>query len=181
MDCSPEIVELIAARTGVGSGFSRAVFAPHFHLPLQHASNRMLGLMKRPYSIERYADLVDRIRRRLPHAWIGSDVIVGFPGETDGDFEELASYLARSPLTHLHVFPYSDRPGTEASALAGKVHGSVIKERSQRLRDLADTCRSVSVNHSAARFAAALTIEDGSVAVTDNYFRVPLPPGHAPE
>ena len=98
-------------------------FAPHFHLPLQHASDRMLAAMRRPYTIEYYAALVDDIRARIPHASIGSDIIVGFPGETDDDFEQLASYLERSPLTHLHVFPYSDRPGTAASAMSGKVHG----------------------------------------------------------
>ena len=179
MDCSTEIVELIAARTVDGVGFSRAVFAPHFHLPLQHASNRMLGLMKRPYSIERYAELVDGIRRRLPHASIGSDIIVGFPGETDDDFEELANYLARSPLTHLHVFPYSDRPGTEASALTGKLHGSVIKERSHQLREISRALQTRFRESLRGSVRPALTIDDGSVAVTDNYFRVPLPPGHA--
>ena len=70
--------------------------------------------MRRPYTIEYYSALVDDIRARLPHASIGSDIIVGFPGETDDDFEQLASYLEASPLTHLHVFPYSDRPGTAA-------------------------------------------------------------------
>ena len=177
MDCSTEIVDLIG--TVVGPGFSQATFAPHFHLPLQHASNRMLGLMKRPYSIERYADLVAGIRRRLPHASIGSDVIVGFPGETDDDFEELASYLARSPLTHLHVFPYSDRPGTEASALTGKVHGSVIKERSHQLREISRALQTRFRESLRGSVRPALTIDDGSVAVTDNYFRVPAAPGHA--
>lgn len=156
-----------------------AGIAPHFHLPLQHASNRILDLMRRPYSIERYRALVDGIRRRLPHAAIGSDVIVGFPGETDDDFEQLTSYLEDSPLTHLHVFPYSDRPGTMASTLPGKVHGSVVRQRGQRIRDIS--------RRRADRFRAAqrgttrpaLTIEDGSVAVTDNYFRVPAPAGHA--
>ena len=178
MDCSTEIVELIAGKTVAGPGFSRPVFAPHFHLPLQHASNRMLGLMKRPYSIEEYERLVDRIRARLPHASIGSDVIVGFPGETDNDFDALAAYLERSPLTHLHVFPYSDRPGTEASALDGKVHGSVIKERSRRLRETSRALQTRFRESLRGSVRPALTIEDGSVAVTDNYFRVSAPPGH---
>ncbi len=102
MDCSREIVDLVA---------SSDRFAPHFHLPLQHASNRVLAAMRRPYTIEYYAALVDDIRARIPNASIGSDIIVGFPGETDDDFEQLAGYLERSPLTHIHVFPYSDRPG----------------------------------------------------------------------
>lgn len=153
--------------------------APHFHLPLQHASNRILRAMKRPYTIEYFSDLVDAVRRRLPHAAIGSDVIAGFPGESDEDFEELAHYLEQSPLTHLHVFPYSDRPGTVASKLPGRVHGSVTKQRAHRLREISRLL--------ADRFRAsqrgtrrpALTIEDGSTAVTDNYFRVPVPPGHS--
>jgi threonylcarbamoyladenosine tRNA methylthiotransferase MtaB len=152
--------------------------APHFHLPLQHASNRMLALMKRPYTVEYYAALVDEIRRRLPHASIGSDLIVGFPGETDADFDELVTYLERSPLTHLHVFPYSDRPGTQASAFTGKVHGGVIKERSQRLREISRTLQTRFREAQRGTARPALTIEDGSIAVTDNYFRVPAPPGH---
>src|ERR1044072_6005365 len=128
MDCSPEIVELV--------GGSPA-FAPHFHLPLQHASNRVLAAMCRPYTIEYYASLVDGIRARMPNASIGSDIIVGFPGETDEDFEQLTSYLERSPLTHIHVFPYSDRPGTPAAAISGKVPGGVIRERGRRVREVA--------------------------------------------
>src|SRR5205814_1667696 len=128
MDCSPAIVDLAV---------SSRCFAPHFHLPLQHASDRMLVAMRRPYTFHYYRELVDRIRNRIPHASIGSDVIVGFPGEGDEDFERLAAYLAESPLTHVHVFPYSDRPGTAATAMSGKVHGSVVRERAGRLREIA--------------------------------------------
>jgi len=160
-----------------GSPHGSVRIAPHFHLPLQHASNRILERMKRPYSIEYYAGLVDDIRRRLPHAAIGSDVIAGFPGETDADFNATAAYLERSPLTDLHVFPYSDRPGTVASALGGKVHGSVIKTRAQRLREISRRLQTRFRDAQRGTTRPALTIEDGSVAVTDNYFRVPAPPG----
>src|SRR5262249_7103327 len=95
MDCSREVVDLVAASD---------CFAPHFHLPLQHASDRVLADMRRPYTLDDYARLVDDIRTRIPDAAIGTDVIVGFPGETDEDFDALASYLERSPLTHVHVF-----------------------------------------------------------------------------
>jgi threonylcarbamoyladenosine tRNA methylthiotransferase MtaB len=152
--------------------------APHFHLPLQHASNRILAAMRRPYSIERYRLLVDTIRGRLPHAAIGSDLIVGFPGETDADFEELTAYLESSPLTHLHVFPYSDRPGTVASLLKDKVHGSIVKARSQRLRELSRALFDKFRHAQRGSLRPALTIDDGSVAVTDNYFHVAAPPGH---
>src|SRR5262249_58234954 len=77
MDCTRDIVDLVA---------TSGAFAPHFHLPLQHASNRLLAAMRRPYTIEYYSSLVDRIRALIPHTSIGSDLIVGFPGETDEDF-----------------------------------------------------------------------------------------------
>lgn len=96
MDCTPEIVDLVSTSD---------CFAPHFHLPLQHASNRVLAAMRRPYTIEQYSALVHDIRSRIPEGSIGSDVIVGFPGESDADFEQLASYLPTPPLTHLHVSP----------------------------------------------------------------------------
>jgi threonylcarbamoyladenosine tRNA methylthiotransferase MtaB len=152
--------------------------APHFHLPLQHGSNRILTAMRRPYTIERYADIVDDIRERVPHAAIGTDVIVGFPGETDADFDELTHYLEASPITHIHVFPYSDRPGTEASSMPGKVHGTVIKERGARIREISRTLQERFRASLRGTQRPALTIEDGSVAVTDNYIRVTAPPGH---
>ena len=170
MDCTDEIVDLVA-------GSPR--FAPHFHLPLQHASNRILSAMRRPYTIERYAALVDRIRARIPGASIGSDTIVGFPSETDDDFDQLAAYLEVSPLSHVHVFPYSDRPGTPASAMVDKVQGTVVRERARRVREIGQRL--------AARFLAsqigtahrALTLEDGTLAVTGNYLKVRIPPGLA--
>lgn len=152
--------------------------APHFHLPLQHASNRVLRAMRRPYTIERYAEIVDDIRRRVPHAAIGTDVIVGFPGETNDDFDALTTYLESCPLTHIHVFPYSDRPGTEASVMPGKVHGSVIKERGARIREISRTLQERFRASLRGQRRPALTIEDGSIAVTDNYIRVSVPPGH---
>jgi len=170
MDCSSEIVDLVA---------DSPRFAPHFHLPLQHASDRVLRAMRRPYTIERYAALVNDIRARIPGASIGTDIIVGFPSETGDEFEQLAVYLESSPLTHVHVFPYSDRPGTPASALADKVPGTVVRERARRIREIGQRL--------AARFLAsqigtshrALTLEDGTLAVTGNYLKVRIPPGRA--
>jgi threonylcarbamoyladenosine tRNA methylthiotransferase MtaB len=169
MDCSEAIVDLVARHD---------CFAPHFHLPLQHASDRMLAAMRRPYTRAYYAGLVGSIRSRIPSASIGSDVIVGFPGETVDDFEQLCGYLERSPLTHVHVFPYSDRPGTVASAMGGKVHGAVIRERSARVREIG---RGLVVRFRESQLGTihrALTLEDGSLAVTDNYLKVRIPPGH---
>ncbi|HUK32819.1 MAG TPA: radical SAM protein, partial [Vicinamibacterales bacterium] len=170
MDCSRDLVELVA---------ESASLAPHFHLPLQHASNRLLTAMRRPYTLEYYATLVDDIRRRMPHASIGSDVIVGFPGETETDFESLASYLESSPLSHIHVFPYSDRPGTEAASLRSRASGVAIRERGRRIREiggrLSDRFKSAQVGS----IRPALTVDDGSAVVTDNYLKLRIPPGLA--
>jgi threonylcarbamoyladenosine tRNA methylthiotransferase MtaB len=170
MDCTEEVVALVAEED---------CFAPHFHLPLQHASNRVLRGMRRPYTIEDYASLVAGIRSRIPHAAVGTDVIVGFPGETDRDFEELASYLERSPLTHLHVFPYSDRPGTAASSMPGKVPGSVIRERARRVRELANSLNRRFRDSQIGAVHRGLTLEDGSLVVTGNYLKLRISPAVA--
>ena len=168
MDCSRDVVDLVA---------SSDRFAPHFHLPLQHASNRMLSAMRRPYTIEYFSSLVDDIRARMPNASIGSDVIVGFPCETDDDFEQLAAYLERSPLTHIHVFPYSDRPGTAASAMTAKVNGVVVRERGRRIRDIGRRLSERFRDSQVGTTHRALTLEDGSLAVTGNYLKLRIPPG----
>jgi threonylcarbamoyladenosine tRNA methylthiotransferase MtaB len=170
MDCSREVVDLVA---------DSHAFAPHFHLPLQHGSDRMLAAMGRPYTIGYYAALVGDIRARIPHASIGSDVIVGFPGETDEDFNQLASYLERSPLTHVHVFPYSDRPGTDATSMKEKVPGAVIRDRGRRAREVAKRMADRFRQSQVGSVRPGLTIEDGSTAVTDNYLKLRIPAGYA--
>jgi threonylcarbamoyladenosine tRNA methylthiotransferase MtaB len=170
MDCSRAIVELVA-----GSGR----FAPHVHLPLQHGSDRVLAAMRRPYSVADYRDLVEDIRGRLPHASIGSDVIVGFPGESEADARESERAIAALPLSYLHVFPYSDRPGTEASTMTPKVSPAAIKARASRMRDIGE--------RHAVRFAASqigtvrpgLTIDDGATVLTDNFLKAAVSPGLA--
>lgn len=165
MDCTPEVLGVIA-----GSGR----MAPAFHLPLQHASDRILGLMRRPYTLAGYAALVESVRRRLPHASIGSDVIVGFPGETPDDFAALEAYLARSPLTHLHVFPYSDRPGTTASRMGGRVDGAVVRDRARAIRNLGQLLARRFRESLAGTVHRALVIDDGTAAVAANGVRVAL-------
>ena len=168
MDCTPEIVDLVA-RSGR--------FAPHFHLPLQHASDRMLRAMRRPYTRDYYGRLVTGIRDRLPHAAIGSDLIVGFPGETAEDAETMLAFLDASPLTYLHVFPYSDRPGTDATRLASKVPGTTIRDRCCAVRTVGASLTArfrVSQLHAVR---PSLTIAGGTVAVTDNYLKVRIPAG----
>lgn len=169
MDCTPGVLDAI--------GGSPARFAAHLHLPLQHASDEMLRAMQRPYSFAYYAALVDDARRRLPDAAIGTDVIVGFPGETDAQAEALAAYLEAAPITHVHVFPYSDRPGTVAERLSDKVPGAVVKARAQRLREVSARRASAFRASQVGRVRPALTIGDGRMAVTDNYIKVPVPDG----
>jgi threonylcarbamoyladenosine tRNA methylthiotransferase MtaB len=170
MDCSRGLVGLVAESNG---------FAPHFHLPLQHASDRVLAAMRRPYTAEAYASLVDSIRVRIPAASIGSDIIVGFPDETDEDFEQLASYLNRSPLSHVHVFPYSDRPGTTASTMSRKVPGAIVRERARVVRDIGQRLAMKFRESQVGTVRRGLTLEDGSLVVTDNYLKVRIPPGRA--
>ena len=170
MDCTLDIVQLVA---------ENEIFAPHFHLPLQHASNRVLQAMCRPYTIEYYSRLVRHIRSFIPHASIGSDVIVGFPGESEEDFDQLAEYLQHSPLTHVHVFPYSDRPGTPATALQHKVPGSLVRERAHRLRDIASLLSRRFRASQVGNVFRALTLDDGASVVTGNYLKMRIPPGRA--
>jgi threonylcarbamoyladenosine tRNA methylthiotransferase MtaB len=165
MDCTTDVVSLAASSPRI---------APHFHLPLQHGADSMLRAMRRPYTATHYSALVDHVARLMPHASIGSDLIVGFPGETDAQFEESVGVLRDLPLSHLHVFPYSDRPGTDASALRSKVDGVVIRERARRVREIgAEMARRF---RSAQRGTTrrALVVDDGWSAVTDNYVKVRL-------
>ena len=113
-----------------------ARLAPHFHLPLQSGDDAVLKRMSRPYKAQSFQDILDEIRARIPHACLGTDVIVGFPGETDEQFERTYDFVARSGLNYVHVFSYSDRPGIPSTRLRDKVGSKAIKERSRRLNDL---------------------------------------------
>lgn len=111
-------------------------FVPHFHIPLQSGSNAILKKMKRRYLRELYEDRVGAIRRVMPHACIGVDVIVGFPGETDEHFLETYHFLNDLDISYLHVFTYSERDNTEAAAMEGVVPAAVRAKRSKMLRGL---------------------------------------------
>jgi len=165
MDCTPDVISLAASSPRI---------APHFHLPLQHGADAMLRTMRRPYTASYYSELIHRIVGLLPHASIGSDVIVGFPGETEAQFEESLAVLRGLPLSHLHVFPYSDRPGTEASTRHPKVDGQVIRERARRVRELGAGMSRRFRSAQAGSVRRALVVDDGWSAVTDNYVKVRL-------
>jgi len=112
---------------------------PHFHIPLQSGSDKVLGLMGRRYSSADFAGHVERIRKLMPFAGIGADIIVGFPGETAPDFEETCLFLRDLPLSYLHVFSFSARPGTRAEKLPGRVSDSEKTRRSRVLISLSKT------------------------------------------
>ena len=168
MDCPPEVIDLVAA-----SGR----FAPHFHLPLQHASDAMLRRMRRPYTLDLYRRVVDRIRDRLPHAAIGSDLIAGFPGEREEDADRTLDYLSGSPLTYLHVFPYSPRAGTEASRLSGRVPGPAVRDRARAVRAVGTALSRRFREAQVGTVRPGLTLEGGTVVLTDTYLKVAVAPG----
>jgi threonylcarbamoyladenosine tRNA methylthiotransferase MtaB len=111
---------------------------PHFHIPLQSGSDRILRAMKRPYQTARYLEIVTDIKERLPRIMIGADVIVGFPGEGETEFEETMTFVENSPIDYLHVFSYSDHPQAASFQFAGKVLSREIKNRNSLLTGLGD-------------------------------------------
>ena len=113
-----------------------ASFVPHFHIPLQSGNNELLGLMRRRYKRELYEDRVAKIKSVLPHACIGVDVIVGFPGETEADFLDTYHFLNELDISYLHVFTYSERDNTPAATMDGIVPKNVRSKRSKLLRGL---------------------------------------------
>ena len=115
---------------------SSKVFVPHFHIPLQSGSNELLRLMKRRYKRELYVEKVKKIKKYMPDACIGVDVIIGFPGETDGLFLETYHFLNELDISYLHVFTYSERENTPAASMEGVVPLNVRKKRSKMLRGL---------------------------------------------
>jgi threonylcarbamoyladenosine tRNA methylthiotransferase MtaB len=165
MDCTQAIVRLASESPRI---------APHFHLPLQHGCDEMLAAMRRPYTSTDYRRLVETIRRSIEHASIGTDLIVGFPGETDEHFDDMVRFVASLPVSYLHVFPYSDRPGTAATQLPRKVDGDTIRKRGRVLRAIGTTKAAAFRTAQSGRTVRALTVDDGRSAVTENYLKVQL-------
>jgi threonylcarbamoyladenosine tRNA methylthiotransferase MtaB len=115
-----------------------APIAPHFHVPLQSGSDRVLRLMRRPYNVALYRAVVERLATAVPALGLGADVIVGFPGEDEADFEATCRLVEALPFTYLHVFPYSARQGTEAARRGGGVDAAPIAARGRVLRAMAE-------------------------------------------
>ena len=113
-------------------------FLPHYHIPLQSGSDKVLKLMKRKYAREVFAQRVKEIKKHMPHACVAADVIVGFPGETGEDFRDTYDFLKELEISYLHVFTYSERPGTKAASLEGKLSNNEKHERSRILHKRSD-------------------------------------------
>lgn len=110
----------------------------HLHIPLQSGHDRILAAMNRNYSVKLFRDLMDKLTTALPRICVGTDIITGFPGETDAEFEEGYRFLESLPLAYFHVFPFSPRAGTPAATMQDQVHSSVVKERAKVLRKLSE-------------------------------------------
>lgn len=155
--------------------------APHFHIPLQSGSSRTLARMNRSYSADDYRRLVEQLVASRPCVAVGADIIAGFPGETESDFQDSLSFVASLPMAYLHVFPYSSRPGTPAAAFLDPVDPRVVQDRAARLLERGKDL-SLSFRRSLAGVdLPALTLEGktgkagGTRALTDNYVPVTLP------
>ena len=167
---TPEMIEWVAG--------SRR-FMPHFHIPLQSGSNRILGLMRRRYRRELYAERVQLIKQLMPHCAIGVDVIVGFPGETDEDFKETFDFLHTLDISYLHVFTYSERDNTRALEIRPVVPIEVRNQRNKQLRNLSYQKMQYFTREHAGQTRKVLleghvrsTMMEG---YTDNYIKVTTP------
>jgi threonylcarbamoyladenosine tRNA methylthiotransferase MtaB len=165
MDFSDELLALMAESPRI---------AKHVHAPLQSGSDAVLRRMHRKYRPRHYEDRIRRARALMPDAAIGADVMVGFPGETDAEFEQSRAFIENLPFTYLHVFTYSARPGTPAADSKDQVHHPVRKERNRILRELAARKNLEFRRAMIGRTLSAVTLDDGPIALTDNYLRVEL-------
>jgi threonylcarbamoyladenosine tRNA methylthiotransferase MtaB len=171
MDFSDELLELMALSPRI---------AKHVHAPLQSGSDAVLRRMHRKYRPRHYRDRILRARSLMPEAAIGADVMVGFPGESDEEFEESRAFIESLPFTYLHVFTYSERPGTPAAEDARRVPMPVRKERNRILRELGARKNLEFRRRMVGRRLSAVTLENGPYGLTDNYLKVELAAPRAP-
>lgn len=164
---SDELIEFIARSNR---------FAPHFHMPLQSGSNQILKLMKRRYLRDVYASRVALIKKLMPDACIGVDVIVGFPGETDLEFNETYTFLTELEISYLHVFTYSERANTPAASMPGTVPTQVRADRSKQLHNLSEKKRRAFYETQVGKDGLVLFEKDVEAGLmhgfTANYVRV---------
>jgi len=163
MDWSDDLLELVASSSQI---------ARHVHAPLQSGADSVLRRMHRRYRARHYADRILKARALMPDAAIGADVMVGFPGETETEFEESRRFIESLPFTYLNVFTYSERPGTPAAASADQVPMPVRKGRNRILRGLAARKNLEFRRSMVGRTLSVVTLTEG--ALSDNYLHVDL-------
>ncbi|MCU1328469.1 MAG: MiaB-like tRNA modifying enzyme [Bryobacterales bacterium] len=165
MDFSDDLLGLMAESPRI---------ANHVHAPLQSGSDKILRLMHRKYRPKHYADRLAKARALMPDAGIGADVMTGFPGETEELFEESRQFIAAMPFTYLHVFTFSERPGTPAAEMAGAVPIPVRKDRNRVLRELAAAKNAAFRESLLGREVNAVTMEPAGLALTENFIHAQL-------
>ena len=164
MDWTSEVLELMAAEPRV---------AKHVHIPLQSGSDAVLKRMYRKYRVRHYESRIALARRLMPDAAIGADVMTGFPGETDEEFEETKRFISEHPFTYLHVFTYSERPGTAAASELNQVPVAVRRQRTRALRQLSEEKNLQFRQGIIGQSLSAVTL-GGNKAITSNYLQVNL-------
>jgi len=179
MDWSDDLIQLVATSPRI---------AKHAHVPMQSGSDAVLRRMHRKYRPWHYREKIEKIRAAMPTAAIGADVMVGFPGETDAEFDETCRLIEELPFTYLHVFTYSARPGTLAAGLDKHVPVRVARERNRVLRDLAADKKSTFMRTFVSRSIDAITLNvtgrdeegDYTEGLTDNYLPIRVKGKHSP-
>lgn len=173
MDWSDSLIDLMANSPRI---------AKHAHVPMQSGSDRILRAMHRKYRPSHYEEKICKIRQAMPTAAIGADVMVGFPGETESDFDQTRSMIASLPFTYLHVFTYSARPGTPAAAMRAQVPMHIARERNRVLRELAASKKLEFMRSFVGKPLQAITLNvfDGECteALTENYLKMRIEGRH---
>ena len=173
MDWGDELIGLVASSPRI---------AKHAHVPMQSGSDAVLRRMHRKYRPWHYRDKILKIRAAMPTAAIGADVMVGFPGETEAEFDETRCMIEALPFTYLHVFTYSARPGTPAAKLPAQVPVAVARERNRVLRELACQKKAAFMRSLVGTTVQAITLQSGGTnfteALTDNYLKMKIPGHH---
>jgi threonylcarbamoyladenosine tRNA methylthiotransferase MtaB len=164
MDFSDDLLDLMAGDPRI---------AKHVHAPLQSGSDAVLRRMHRKYRPRHYADRILRARVLMPECAVGADVMTGFPGETDDEFEQSRAFIESLPFTYLHVFTYSERPGTPAAESTSQVPAVVRKERTRALRDLGARKNLEFRSSMVGKTISVVTLDKGG-ALSDNYLKVAL-------
>ena len=165
-DVSDGLIKLMAASDGR--------ICRHLHLPLQAGSTKVLREMHRPYTAEQFGALVEKLYAAMPQLSLSTDIICGFPGETDDEFAETLNLARACRFTKIHVFPYSPRRGTPAAARVDQVAPEVRSKRAARLRALADELREADRARRVGTVELAL-VEESGVAMTESYYELPAP------